>query len=333
MTKALLRKIAIGALCTISLNAHAWLVWTIVDPVRDYNWELKSLRDYLILAEKKLANIDKMIGEQMLSQLQMLREESNESSSIRAVTSALSITQNLAAASRSEPSAVEIVCAWIEAGKTAQPSSSCGSIVWYRAEYEVKALEERFIDPEKADGKYYRNIFDESVDGVSNEKAILQVIGNDVQAYSHAVNNFELISESSSSNFESVSNLLFDYGVTLPDPNEVSRLPNAFSVDEYLQYFHSNTAKAFVTRSLRDRTEHSGSYAKDAALIESATETAIERLNAEIGDVEMSDQALRVLATSRARNLKNEFKLLELRHREQAATALALKKHMELQGY
>lgn len=333
MIKALLHKLAVGSLLLVSMNVAAWVKWTIVDPVRDLNWDLKAIKKYLILAEEKLAHIDEMIGEQMLSQLQMLKTESNTSSSIRAVTSALSITQNLAAASRSEPSAVDIVCAWIDVANTYKPSSSCGSLVWYRAEYEVKALEERFINPNKADGSYYRNLVSDNRFDLADDKQILQAIGNDVQAYSHAINNFVLINEESGKQHESVTNLIFDFGITLPDPTEVSKVPDAYSVDEYLDYFHSNTAKAFVTRSLRDRTEYSNQYAEDASLIEASTDTAIERLNNEISDAEMSDQALRVLATSRARNLKNQYKQLELSLREEAAAALKLKARRELKRY
>ncbi|WP_281188494.1 hypothetical protein [Vibrio harveyi] len=329
--KALACKITLF-LCLItppSLIQAFGLVWVIQDPARDMNWELKTIKKYLILAEKKLANIDKMLGEQLLSQYQMLKEEANKSALIRATTSSLSITQNTSAENRYAPTATGLVCSIIAANNRTE---TC-EVVNHNKTHDIRNLELRFLDPQRADATYYRNVMlVNNLDYKANEKDTIKALVFNIDDYSEVLNSYRLINQSDYDKLTPITDLIFDWEVTLPTPNEIVDHPTAIRAEMFKQAFDASTAKSFVSRSLKERTQNASMYAKDATVIQSGTNEYLEKLLDDLANSTMSEDTLRLLAVTKVKQLQQQFKQLEVNLRNNSAAAIKLKQLTEIQA-
>lgn len=325
MNKAhLSRFLVITSLFTIPVQtSDAALVWTIVDPARDMNWELKSFKSYMVLAEKKLAHIDRMLGDKLLSGYKTLNAESNTSALIRAATTSLSITQNNRAERQYEPTASNLLCSMMEVNNNS--GLTCTSIQTERTR-EIKTLEVRFKNPAAADGLYFRNLVQrDGLSTESDEKEIIKSIARDIQTYTQAVTDYQLIDKEDYKRIVPINDMLFDWGVTLPNPSDL--IENPFNRDAYAfkPAFDSATSKGFVKRSIRDRFQGSSQFAIDAELINIGKQETIDKLVEDITKAEMKEDAMRLYAVAFSKDLRVKHKALVLALRQEAAAALKAK--------
>ncbi|EGQ9239496.1 hypothetical protein M2G93_16690 [Vibrio vulnificus] len=319
LSKALL----ISALGMLPTQLHGFgLVWVITDPARDMNWELKTIKKYLILAEKRLAHIDKMLAEKMYSEMKVLYKESHKSAYIRALTSSVSITQNLAAENRYNPIDSGLVCSVIALNNN---GISCESSM-QRKRSAMHKLQERFLDSQTADATFIQQLAkSHSFSRATNERVQISTVAKAITRYADVVNQYELINESEYSELEGMTDLIFDWGETLPTPDAILSHPTNIDVSEYTGYFQSNMAKGYVNKALMDRTQSGSIYARDSAVIESGSNETLNKLSLDLANAEMTEDAWRIIALTKARRLKQEFKTLEIALRENSSAALKLK--------
>ncbi|MCG9578597.1 hypothetical protein L1D14_20475 [Vibrio tubiashii] len=319
--------LAVG-LTLSSVPANAVLVWTIVDPVRDMNWYVKEVKRYLIATEKYLASIDKRVANQLLTRQRIEQSEANASAHIIAQTTANSITRNNAAEERYRPLDKELVCSTVSTFNRLlddRKQTDHGAFCSWRNRMrnsEASKLTNRFNKGVYADGEYYRNAV-KNID-TNNAKDVIRKLAKDADFYSKTLNEFTLINEEDLDRLTDINELVFMNNVILPNPIRIHNDVSGNNVDaKFNSAFFSKTYQSFTEKQITDRSSHSGRLARDALLIES--NQRLHALSEDIANAEFKDDALRMLALTKSKQLVAELKKLELALHTESAKSLELK--------
>lgn len=324
-------KLILVGLLTLSVSHQALAItYVIVDPARDMNWYLKNVKRYLIAAEREMASIDKQISSKLQTIMLAEQGEANASAIITAQTTAQSITQNNKSEERYSPLDSNLICSSIEAfnefDSWSDESNYEPSLCSWRnrqANSSATRLSQRFVSSVDADGAYYSDTI-ALLDGERDDKTIIRELADDIQFYSKTLNEYELINESDAERLDRINELVFMQGATLPNPQSADFKITKNNVDNLIpQVLLNNTYRGIIDTQIKSRTSYGEQYAPAASLIQSRN--TLGELNEDISTAEYKDDAIRLLALTKTKNLKSQFNSLESTLNKEVASSLKLK--------
>ncbi|MCC2524932.1 hypothetical protein [Vibrio coralliilyticus] len=329
------KKIVLLAALCLPPNSLAFfggsLTYTIVDPTRDMNWYLKEVKAYFIAAERRLAELDRMVSDRLQTLMVVQQAQANSSAKIIATTTAISSTSNPISEEHYTPTTTGAVCASIDTynnllNNPKNDTSRMSACYFSRAKDSLaaKRMSDRFTQGIYADGTYYKEVVSELA--TPNDKEIISAIAEDIQFYSKTLTEHTLLSEEQLARAQRISDLVFNQGVVLPHPKNIGQevFPENVATKFNKQFF-SNTYKAFIDRNLRDRVSVDGLYAKDTPIIEVHRDQRMVERVTDAANADHAADAQRLLALNISKKLSHNFKRLELALRKQSEASLRIK--------